>query len=40
MNYTTIPRSLIYKERKSLRDFGVYDEETLNWMMPTGVGCG
>jgi hypothetical protein len=33
MNYTTIPRSLIYKERKSLRDFGVYDEETLNWMM-------
>ena len=30
MDYTKLPRSLIYKERKSLKDFGVHIEGTLN----------
>ena len=26
MDYTTVPRSLIYRDRRSLEEFGVYDE--------------
>lgn len=30
MDYTKVPRILIYKERSSLEDFGVYEPNTLN----------
>lgn len=29
MNYTTVPRSLIYRERRFLKEFGVYEEESI-----------
>ena len=27
MDYTTVPRSLIYRERRSLEEFGIFEEE-------------
>ena len=30
MDFTTIPRSLLYKEKKTLKDFGIYDRNQLN----------
>jgi len=29
MDYTTLPRSLIYRERRSLEEFGVYERESI-----------
>jgi len=29
MDYTTVPRSLIYRERRSLEEFGAYDEDNI-----------
>lgn len=33
MDYTKIPRQLIYKDRRSLKDFGVYDKNQYNEMI-------
>ena len=29
MDYTTVPRSLIYRERRSLEEFGIYEENCI-----------
>ena len=29
MDYTTVPRSLIYRERRSLEEFGIYEEDCI-----------
>ena len=29
MDYTTVPRSLIYRERRSFEEFGIYEEDSI-----------
>ena len=29
MDYTTVPRSLIYRDRRSLEEFGVYEKDSI-----------
>lgn len=33
MDYIKIPRSLIYKDRNDLKDFGVQAPETMNYLL-------